>query len=86
MWRAKRYGLAVLPRQSGKDVAASMEQSEARLRTAKTKGCGSRQECLTMVFKLCQSAEKHWRKLNGCALLKEVGAGVEFVDGIRKAA
>jgi putative transposase len=57
-----------------------------RLRTAKTKGCGSRQACLTMVFKLCQSAQKHWRKLNGCALLKEVGAGVEFVDGIRKAA
>lgn len=57
-----------------------------RLRTAKTKGCGSRQACLTMVFKLCQSAEKHWRKLNGCALLKEVGTGVQFVDGIRKAA
>ena len=57
-----------------------------RLRTAKTKGCGSRQACLTMVFKLCQSAGKHWRKLNGCALLKEVSAGVEFVDGIRKAA
>ena len=57
-----------------------------RLRTAKTKGCGSRQACLTMVFKLCQSAEKHWRKLNGCALLKEVSAGVEFVDGIRNAA
>src|SRR6187399_82900 len=29
-----------------------------RLRTAKTKGCGSRQACLTMVFKLCQSAER----------------------------
>jgi len=57
-----------------------------RLRTAKTKGCASRQACLTMVFKLCQSAEKHWRKFNGCALLKEVSAGVEFVDGIRKAA
>jgi transposase-like protein len=57
-----------------------------RLRTAKTKGCGSRQACLTMVFKLCQSAEKNWRRLNGCALLKEVSAGIEFVDGIRKAA
>jgi transposase-like protein len=57
-----------------------------RLRTAKTKGCGSRQACLTMVFKLCQSAQKRWRKLNGCALLKEVSAGIEFVDGIRKAA
>jgi putative transposase len=57
-----------------------------RLRTAKTKGCGSRQACLTMVFKLAQSAEKHWRKLNGCALIREVSAGVAFVDGIRKAA
>ncbi len=38
MWRTKRYGLAVLPRQSGKDVAASMEQCEARLRHAKTTG------------------------------------------------
>ena len=38
MWRSKRYGLAVLPRQSGKDVAASMEQCDARLRVAKTTG------------------------------------------------
>jgi len=57
-----------------------------RLRTAKTKGCGSRQACLTMVFKLCQSAERSWRKLNGCALLREVSEGIEFEDGIRKAA
>jgi hypothetical protein len=38
MWRMKRYGLAVLPRQTGKDVAASMEQCDARLRTPKTTG------------------------------------------------
>jgi hypothetical protein len=38
MWRTKRYGFAVLPRQSGKDVAASMEQCEARLKTPKTTG------------------------------------------------
>jgi hypothetical protein len=38
MWRTKRYGIAVLPRQSGKDVAASMEQCDARLRTPKTTG------------------------------------------------
>jgi putative transposase len=57
-----------------------------RLRTAKTKGCGSRQACLAMVFKLVQSAEKGWRKLNGCALLKEVSIGIQFADGIRKAA
>jgi hypothetical protein len=38
MWRTHRYGLAILPRQTGKDVAASMEQCDARLRTAKTTG------------------------------------------------
>jgi hypothetical protein len=38
MWRTHRYGIAVLPRQTGKDVAASMEQCDARLRTAKTTG------------------------------------------------
>jgi hypothetical protein len=38
MWRSKRYGLAVLPRQSGKDVGASMEQCDARLKTPKTTG------------------------------------------------
>lgn len=38
MWRTHRYGIAVLPRQTGKDVAASMEQCEARLRTPKTTG------------------------------------------------
>ena len=38
MWRTKRYGVGVLPRQSGKDVAASMEQCDGRLRTPKTTG------------------------------------------------
>lgn len=38
MWRTKRFGVAVLPRQSGKDVAMSMEMTEQRLRVAKTTG------------------------------------------------
>jgi hypothetical protein len=38
MWNSKRYGIAILPRQSGKDVAASMEQCDARLKTPKTTG------------------------------------------------
>jgi len=38
MWRSHRYGIAVLPRQTGKDVAASMEQCDARLRVPKTTG------------------------------------------------
>lgn len=58
--------------------------STVRLRTHKTKGCGSRTACLTMVFKLVQSAEKHWRALNGSALIPEVIAGVEFIDGLKK--
>jgi transposase-like protein len=55
-----------------------------RLRTDKTKGCGSRTATLTMVFKLAQSAEKHWRALNGSTLIADLIAGVQFVDGIKK--
>ncbi len=55
-----------------------------RLRTARTKGCGSRVACLSMVFKLAQSAEQHWRALNGTRLLEDVIRGVQFVDGLRK--
>lgn len=55
-----------------------------RLRTAKTKGSGSRIACLTMVFKLAQCAERHWRTLNGAKLLDDVIRGIQFVDGLRK--
>ena len=54
-----------------------------RLRTRRTKGCGSRTATLTMVFKLVQCAERHWRKLDGTKLLPEVIRGVKFVDGIK---
>ncbi len=57
-----------------------------KLRTRKTKGCGSRIACLTMVFKLARSAEKRWRALNATALLPDVAQGIEFVDGVKKAA
>jgi putative transposase len=52
-----------------------------RLRTQKTKGSGSRTACLTMVFKLMQSAQKKWRLLNGSSLLPDVLQGIQFVDG-----
>jgi len=55
-----------------------------RLRTARTRGCLSRQTMLTMVFKLCQSAEKRWHRLRGYKLLADVIRGVKFVDGIRE--
>ena len=55
-----------------------------RLRTDKTKGSGTRQACLTMVYKLMESASRRWRALNGSTLLGDVIKGVVFVDGIRK--
>jgi len=55
-----------------------------RLRMARTKSCGSRTATLTMVFRLAQCAEQHWRALNGSHLLDDVIRGVPFVDGLRK--
>jgi hypothetical protein len=34
-----------------------------------------------MVFKLCESAARKWRTLNGAKLMPDVIAGVRFVDG-----
>jgi putative transposase len=58
--------------------------STVRLRHDKTKGSGTRTACLTMVFKLMESASKGWRSLNGSPLLAEVVRGTKFVDGIRE--
>lgn len=57
-----------------------------RLRTKRTKGSGSAQACLTMVFRLLQCAEKKWRKLRSYRLLLDVNNEVVFVDGLRKVA
>jgi len=57
-----------------------------KLRTAKTRGCLSRTTALTMVFQLCRSAQKGWRKLDGYELLAKVIEGVKFVDGVEEAA
>ena len=52
-----------------------------RLRTKRTKGCGSRLATLTMVFKLVLEAEKTWKKLKGHKLICKVIEGVKFVNG-----
>lgn len=57
-----------------------------RLRTNKTKGCGSRIATLTMVFKLAQSAERSWRRLNGHHLLTDIIHGTQFKDGTKEIA
>ena len=38
MWQRKRIGVAVLPRQTGKDVAMSIEECQSALKTPKTTG------------------------------------------------
>ncbi len=52
-----------------------------RLRTTKTKGCGSRIATLTMVFKLTMEATKTWKKLKGHKLILLVLENKKFVDG-----
>jgi transposase-like protein len=52
-----------------------------RLRTDKTKGTGTREACLTMVYKLMESAAKRWRALNGTTLFADVIGGTVFIDG-----
>jgi putative transposase len=58
--------------------------STVRLRHNKTKGSGSRSACLTMVYKLMESASKGWRALNGSKLLPEVIRGEVFIDGVKQ--
>ena len=54
-----------------------------RLRTGKTRGSLSRETAFTMVFKLCVSAEKRWRRLNGAEQMTAVITGAKFQDGVR---
>jgi putative transposase len=52
-----------------------------RARTDLTKGPGSRQAGLAMIFKLLEAAEGRWRRLNGYRLVPLVRAGARFVNG-----
>lgn len=54
-----------------------------RLRTTRTKSCGSRKTTLAMAFKLMMTAQKRWRRLRGYKLLADVIEGVKFKDGER---
>lgn len=55
-----------------------------RHRTARTKGCLTRDGMLHMMFKLGQCAEKTWRRLRGFKELPKVIAGIKFTDGIEQ--
>jgi len=55
-----------------------------RHRTARTKGCLTRDGMLHMMFKLGQCAEKTWRRMRGLKELPKVVAGISFTDGIEE--
>jgi transposase-like protein len=52
-----------------------------RLRSKRSKNCGSRDTTLAMVYKLMESAQKKWRKIREFSLLTLVVNNVPFVDG-----
>ena len=53
-----------------------------RLRHRRTKGSGTRRASLAMMFKLAQSAQKKWRRLNGPQQIVLLLQGRKFVDGV----
>ncbi len=55
--------------------------STVRLRTRRTKGCGTRNATLMMVFKLALSAQARWKQLRGVTRIAQVLEGVQFKDG-----
>ena len=52
-----------------------------RARTRVTKGPGSKDAGLAMVFKLLEAAEQRWRAVNGPHLVALVRAGARFEKG-----
>ena len=55
-----------------------------RLRTRKTKGCGSSEATLMMVFKLVKEAEKRWQRIHSHKMIPLVLNGLEFENGVLK--
>ena len=55
-----------------------------RHRTARTKGCLTRDGMRHMMLKLGQCAEKTWRRLRGFKELPKVIAGIQFTEGMEQ--
>jgi transposase-like protein len=53
----------------------------AKGRARKTKGAGSRRAGLAMAFKLIESSQQRWRKINAPQLVGQVREGRRFPDG-----
>ena len=52
-----------------------------RLRSKRAKNCGSRETTLAMVYKLLETAQKRWRRIQGFNLVTLVVNNVIFKDG-----
>jgi transposase-like protein len=52
-----------------------------RLRTKRSRNCGSRETTLAMVFKLLQSAQARWKRIKGFKKLELVVNNVQFRNG-----
>ena len=57
-----------------------------RHRTIRSKGCLSNKTALAMVFKLVETAQRSWRRLDGNVQLPKLISGVKFADGLEVAA
>ncbi len=60
--------------------------STIRLSHRKTKGSGTRQASLVMMFKLAEAAAKKWRRLDGHQHIVSLLEGKKFVNGILQVA
>jgi len=58
--------------------------STVRLRTAKVRNCFSAKTVVTMGFKLCQSAQQRWQRLQYSEKLGQVIEGVKFINGVEE--
>jgi transposase-like protein len=55
--------------------------STVRLRSRRSRNCGSRETTLAMIYKLLESAQKRWKRIKGFKLLTLVVNNVTFKDG-----
>lgn len=71
MWATKKYGVAVMPRQSGKDMAGMMEMTRSRILTSNTTGLYiglSNPEIRNIIWQKsyeCPDCQQHVRALHG---------------------
>jgi hypothetical protein len=53
-----------------------------RLRTMKSRGCGSRTSILSTAFKVAQSAKQWWQKLRGAEMIAKAITCIQFGSAV----